>query len=96
MEFEIWWLLAFTVVMTVLRGVYKLALALIERRASRTLPADLEQRLARIEYAVESTAVEVERIGESQRFLTRMLTERGRADDVGRVAAAPERIITPH
>jgi hypothetical protein len=95
MEFEIWWLLAFGVVMTVLRGVYKLALAFIERGASRALPRDLEQRLARMEYAVESTAVEVERIGEGQRFLTRMMTDRSQVDAIGRLAA-PERIITPH
>jgi hypothetical protein len=95
MEFEIWWLLAFTVVMTVLRGVYKLALAFIERGVPRVLPPELGQRLARIEYAVDSTALEVERIAESQRFLTRMLTERSRSDAVARTPA-PERIITPH
>jgi hypothetical protein len=95
MEFEIWWLLAFTVVMTVLRGVYKLALAFIERGVPRVLPPELGQRLARIEYAVDSTALEVERIAESQRFLTRMLTERSRSDAVAR-PPAPERIITPH
>src|SRR5688572_28080094 len=44
MEFEIWWLLAFTVVMTVLRGVYKLALAFIERGVPRVLPPELGQR----------------------------------------------------
>jgi hypothetical protein len=95
MEFEIWWLLAFTVVMTVLRGVYKLALAFIERGVPRVLPPELAQRLARIEYAVDSTALEVERIAESQRFLTRMLTERSRSDAVAR-PAGPERVITPH
>lgn len=95
MEFEIWWLLAFTVVMTVLRGAYKLALAFIDRGAPRALPPELEQRLARIEYAVDSTALEVERIAESQRFLTRTLTERSRSDAVAS-PAAPERIITPH
>ena len=35
-----------------------------------------EQRLARIEAAVEASAIEVERISEGQRFTTRLLTER--------------------
>lgn len=36
-----------------------------------------EQRLARIEQAVEAIAVEVERISEGQRFTTKLLAERG-------------------
>jgi len=36
-----------------------------------------EQRLARVEHAVESIAVEVERIGEGQRYVTALLSERG-------------------
>jgi hypothetical protein len=39
-----------------------------------TLPQD--QRLARIEAAIETVAIEVERISEAQRFTTRLLTER--------------------
>jgi hypothetical protein len=35
-----------------------------------------EERLARIEGAVEAIAIEVERISEGQRFTTRLLTER--------------------
>lgn len=35
-----------------------------------------EQRLARIEQAVDAIAVEVERISEGQRFTTRLLSER--------------------
>ncbi len=35
-----------------------------------------EQRLARVEHAVEAIAVEVERIGEGQRFVTTLLNER--------------------
>jgi len=36
---------------------------------------NVEARLARVEQAVEAVAVEIERIGESQRFLTKVLTE---------------------
>lgn len=35
-----------------------------------------EERLARVEHAVESIAIEVERISEGQRYVTSMLHER--------------------
>ena len=35
-----------------------------------------EQRLARLEHAVEAIAVEIERIGEGQRYVTTLLDER--------------------
>jgi hypothetical protein len=35
-----------------------------------------EQRLARVEHAVEAIAIEVERIGEGQRYVTTLLDER--------------------
>lgn len=41
------------------------------------LPRDAAERLERIERAVESVAVEVERISEGQRFVTRVLADRG-------------------
>lgn len=44
--------------------------------AVAALPADLLERLNRMESAVESTALEVERIGEGQRFLTRLMSDR--------------------
>ena len=40
---------------------------------------DLAERLNRIETAVDSTALEVERISEGQRFTTRLLAERNGA-----------------
>jgi hypothetical protein len=40
------------------------------------LPADLTQRMTRMENAIESVAVEVERISEGQRFTTRLLSDR--------------------
>jgi hypothetical protein len=39
------------------------------------LPKEIADRLARVEQTVESTAIEVERIGEGQRFMTKVLTE---------------------
>ena len=41
------------------------------------IPIDVTERLERIERAVESVAVEVERISEGQRFVTKVLADRG-------------------
>ena len=38
-------------------------------------PKEISERLGRLEQAAEATALEVERIGEGQRFLTRLFTE---------------------
>ena len=40
-----------------------------------TFPKELSDRLIRVEQSVEATALEVERIGEGQRFMTRLFTE---------------------
>ena len=50
-------------------------------------PADPEadRRLQRIEHAIEAMAIEVERISEGQRFVTKLLAERARV-----YAALPE------
>jgi hypothetical protein len=56
--------------------------ALVNRRASTqaALPSrDTTDRLQRIEAAVDAMAVEVERISEGQRFVTRVLAERSSA-----------------
>jgi hypothetical protein len=72
-----------------------------EKMASLTAPAStnpiLEQRLARIEQAVETIAVEVERMGEGQRFVTKLLAERASQS----LPEAPKnggsgRVTTPH
>jgi hypothetical protein len=48
------------------------------------LPAEVLARLERMEQAIDSVAVEVERISEGQRFTTKLLAERVREP-----AAAP-------
>ncbi len=53
--------------------------ALVNRSANRQIAAparDTTDRLQRIEAAVEAMSVEVERISEGQRFVTRVLAER--------------------
>lgn len=42
----------------------------------KVLPNDLTERLTRMEQAIESVALEVERISEGQRFTTKLLSER--------------------
>jgi len=44
--------------------------------SGQQVPADVSARLARIESAVESIAIEVERISEGQRFLTKLQSEK--------------------
>ena len=39
------------------------------------LPGETSQRLERLEHAMDSVAVEMERVSEAQRFMTRILTE---------------------
>jgi hypothetical protein len=57
----------------------------------------IEQRLESIEHAVQAIAVEVERLGEGQRFTTRILTERGSSDpQPPRLAPEFRRADTPH
>jgi hypothetical protein len=45
-------------------------------RARLGTPTNIEERLSRIEHAVDSIAIEVERVSEGQRFTTRLLSER--------------------
>lgn len=47
-----------------------------ERQDALTRPGSDNERLARIEQAIDAMAVEVERISEGQRFVTKLLSER--------------------
>jgi hypothetical protein len=40
------------------------------------IPSDVSARLERMEHAIDSIAIEVERISEGQRFTTKLLAER--------------------
>ena len=92
-------------IMTIGSGMFILALPLVlvlaRRLWVRGVPrttTDLENspRLQRIEQAIESIAVEVERIGEAQRFTTKLLAERGAREGTPVMARPPERVNTPH
>jgi hypothetical protein len=56
--------------------------------AVTTLPQEMMDRLTRLDQAVDAIAVEVERIGEGQRFMTRVLAEKAPA--VAALGAASE------
>lgn len=56
----------------------------------KVLPNDLTDRLTRMEQAIDSMAVEIERISEGQRFTTKLLSERApEALPVSRAAGVP-------
>lgn len=92
-EFRVF--LSFIGVMTAMIAGTRIILTWLRRpRGQVTLPPELVERLDRIERAVDVTALEVERIGEGQRFLTRALGDRvlpepHRPEGSGRV-------VTPH
>ena len=52
-----------------------------------SVPAELQSRLERMEQALDSIAIEVERISEGQRFTTKLLAERSKGDE-----KLPERV----
>lgn len=72
---------------------------LIWKRGSRmamaapALPPESSQRLERIEQAVDAISIEVERVSEGQRFVTRLLSERGGISlNAGQQAPDPLRV----
>lgn len=92
-EFRIF--LSFIGLMTAIIAGTKIILTWLRRpRGQITLPPELVERLDRIERAVDVTALEVERIGEGQRFLTRAFGERQIAEPQRPDAAG--RVVTPH
>jgi hypothetical protein len=57
--------------------------------AVTSMPREMMDRMLRMEQSLEATAVEVERIGEGQRFLTRLFTEGEGARSIGAGSAQP-------
>lgn len=60
----------FPIAFSIARGVWKRS-----SRQPAALPAGTTERLERMEQAIEAVAIEVERISEGQRFVTRLLSE---------------------
>jgi hypothetical protein len=68
------------------------------RGVVRPIDLDASPRLQRMEQAIETIALEVERIGEGQRFTTKLLAER-QSDAAARIPVLPRKepgTITPH
>lgn len=69
----------FTMVAVIVVG-YPLARAFGRKMGNEAVqpavPAELQQRLEHMEHAIDSIAVEVERISEGQRFTTKLLADR--------------------
>lgn len=92
-------LLVFSGLMATLFCAMKLILIAVDRRrrlpkeTSATTIEEIGQRLARMEQAMDATAIEVERISEAQRFTTKLLVERGHQ---GQSEPSRARVITPH
>jgi hypothetical protein len=60
-----------------------------------------DDRLARVEQAVEAIAIEIERVSEGQRYVTKLLNERAQPMIEGVAAPVPmqvqaRRVDTPH
>jgi hypothetical protein len=47
-----------------------------------SMPPELQSRLERMEQALDSIAIEVERISEGQRFTTKLLAERSKGENL--------------
>ena len=89
-------LMVFAGLMATLGCLTKIILSVINRKKPQAvLPAfdEMAQRLARMEQAIDATAVEVERISEAQRFTTKLLIEKGHQ---GQLEGSRARVITPH
>ncbi len=63
--------LALPVVIAYSRRIWRRA----DKPTAFQMPSDVSDRLDRLEHAVESVAIEVERVGEGQRFVTQLLAE---------------------
>jgi hypothetical protein len=87
-------MLAGTTVISI-AGAYALG-----RSRRRDLPSthtdpELAERMERVERLMEVMAIEVERIGEGQRFVVKVMSDRNSASNADR-PRIPERVITPH
>lgn len=74
-------------------AIFRRYLEIKQERRTPIAIDGLQERLNRIEMAVESTAIEVERISEANRFMAKLLAERAGPTSLPK---SPERVITPH
>ena len=88
----------FAAIAITVRSIAGIFRARFESR-SAAAPAALEQRLERMEGAIDTIAIEIERIAEAQRYALRLEEERESrrlgGSGAGRGGAEP-RVVTPH
>ena len=60
----------------------------VQRRDTEITPQSIQERLERIEIAVDAIAIEVERLGEHHRFNAQLA--------LNRPEPLPPRVVTPH
>lgn len=72
-------ILSFGTIMVTVVTVARLISKWIDRRARLPQSDGSDERLSRIEQAVDAIAIEVERISEAQRFTTKLLADRNGA-----------------
>ena len=88
-----------TVAVALLTGIGVLAHRFVERTNRMPLrssePLD-DVRLQRIEQALDTIALEVERLGEGQRFVSKLLVERRPELPASEPVAPHGRSVTPH
>ena len=67
------------------------------RRDDRQAKADpeLTDRVARVEHLLETMALEIERVGEGQRFLIKVMADK-QLSSAPETARSAGRVITPH
>lgn len=78
---------------------YRERMKMLER--PKGIDAGSDERLVRVEQAVESIAIEIERVSEGQRFVTKLLNEKAQAVPHAHIGAVPapvpaRRVDTPH
>ena len=94
-------LLVFSGLMATLGCATRVVLASIRRRTApppenvAAQLADIAARLERVEQTVDATAVEVERIGEGQRFTAKLVAGRAPTTPL-RAEGERGRVVTPH
>jgi hypothetical protein len=83
---EVWVLAGMTIIFVMFPMAIAWSRRLWKRGAApvaNEVPAELTDRLSRMEQAIDAVAVELERVGEGQRYVTRVFTESQRALGVG-------------
>jgi hypothetical protein len=89
-NFQVWWVFVFVLGMAGIQAVTRIITSVIDRTRSAQPTGtlrDIAEKMERMNQAIEATAIEVERIGESQRFLTKVLSDKSQIEDNKTIAA---------